>query len=160
MHKSDAPEIVTGTAENADELFVALVSLHATRWRHFETGGVLMDSRVLRFHHAAIPALAHAEMLRLFALRYRDEYIGVHYGLHHGKRSYAYLVGFDVAHEMFSPGSVLYAHAIETALNEGAEVFDFLRGGEPYKYLWGARDQENQRRVLRCQAMPERKVAT
>jgi CelD/BcsL family acetyltransferase involved in cellulose biosynthesis len=32
-------------------------------------------------------------------------------------------------------------HAIEAAKAEGAASFDFLRGREPYKYAWGARDQ-------------------
>jgi len=160
MRRADAPEVVLGDAANADELFAALVSLHAARWQHLETGGVLTDSRVLRFHHVAIPALAAADLLRLFALRYRDQYIAVHYGFHHRSRSYAYLVGFDTAHETLSPGSVLFAHAIETALNEGATEFDFLRGGESYKYLWGARDRSNQRRVLRCSRIQfERRIA-
>jgi CelD/BcsL family acetyltransferase involved in cellulose biosynthesis len=159
MRKTEAPEIVVGNAVNADEIFTALVSLHSTRWQRVGSGGVLTDLRVLRFHRAAIPSLAAAGLLRLYALRYRDRYIAVHYGLHHGKRSYAYLVGFDVAHEAFSPGSVLYAHAIETALEEGADEFDFLRGVESYKYLWGARDRLNYRRVLRCKPMQERRVA-
>ena len=28
------------------------------------------------------------------------------------------------------------------AAAEGAQKFDFLRGGEPYKYAWGARDRQ------------------
>jgi CelD/BcsL family acetyltransferase involved in cellulose biosynthesis len=148
MRKTNRPEIVVANEANADELFAALVSLHAKRWHHL--GSALPDPCVQRFHRAAVPALAAAGLLRLFALLYCDRYIAVHYGLHHRQRSYAYLVGFDAAFEAFSPGSVLYSHAIDTALAEGATEFDFLRGGEPYKYLWGARDQESVRRVLRC----------
>jgi CelD/BcsL family acetyltransferase involved in cellulose biosynthesis len=150
MKKDDAPAIVVGDATNAHELFASLVTLHATRWQRAGGDGVLIDTRVLRFHHAAMPALAAAGLLRLFGLRYRDHYIAAYYGMHRDKRSYAYLVGFDVAHEAFSPGGVLFAHAIEAALKEGAAAFDFLRGSEPYKYLWGARDNNNVRRVLRC----------
>jgi CelD/BcsL family acetyltransferase involved in cellulose biosynthesis len=28
------------------------------------------------------------------------------------------------------------------AVLEGAQTFDFLRGAEPYKYAWGARDRQ------------------
>ena len=155
MRRTGNPELVIGDRSNAHELFVALVSLHATRWQHLQSGGVLMDSRVLRFHHAAIPALESAGLLRLFALRYEDRYIGVYYGLHHERRAYAYLIGFDVAYEAFSPGNVLFAHAIDTAVKEHAEEFDFLRGNERYKYLWGARERENARRVIRRKPVRE-----
>ena len=42
-----------------------------------------------------------------------------------------------------SPGAILLAHAIERARQEGATHVDFLRGAEPYKYLWGAEDRIN-----------------
>jgi len=38
-------------------------------------------------------------------------------------------------------GRALVGRAIELAVDEGASCFDFLRGAEPYKYRWGARDQ-------------------
>ena len=31
--------------------------------------------------------------------------------------------------------------AIEQAIDEGAEVFDFLSGGEAYKYIWACEEQ-------------------
>jgi len=34
-------------------------------------------------------------------------------------------------------------HAITSAISAGAEEWDLLRGGEAYKYLWGAEDREN-----------------
>lgn len=40
-------------------------------------------------------------------------------------------------------------HAVEEAARDGAEKFDFLRGGEPYKYRWGAKAETNYRRRLR-----------
>ena len=41
-----------------------------------------------------------------------------------------------------SPGSLCVAQAVRLAIEEGLEVFDFLRGDEPYKHRWAnARDE-------------------
>jgi CelD/BcsL family acetyltransferase involved in cellulose biosynthesis len=39
------------------------------------------------------------------------------------------------------------AHAISSAIAEGATGFDFLRGDEPYKTQWGA-ELRHDRRIL------------
>jgi CelD/BcsL family acetyltransferase involved in cellulose biosynthesis len=59
-----------------------------------------------------------------------------------------YLSGFDPQWAAFSPGVLLIAHAIEEAIREGQQEFDFLRGNEPYKYLWGAQDSSTWQRTL------------
>jgi hypothetical protein len=38
--------------------------------------------------------------------------------------------------------------AIDAAWRDGATEFEFLRGREPYKYLWGAVDRATFRRQL------------
>ena len=53
---------------------------------------------------------------------------------------YYYLGGFDPAAKHLSPGTLLIGHAVERAVEAGAEAFDFCKGREPYKYLWGATD--------------------
>ncbi len=40
------------------------------------------------------------------------------------------------------------AAAADDGIALGAHEFDFLRGGEPYKYAWGAHDRPLFRRVL------------
>ena len=40
-------------------------------------------------------------------------------------------------------GSMLVLHALERAADEGTRAFDFLRGSEPYKYRFGARDRSD-----------------
>jgi hypothetical protein len=47
---------------------------------------------------------------------------------------------------------MLWAHAIEQAIAEGAREFHFLRGPEAYKYAWGATDRWNMRRSFRRNA--------
>lgn len=57
--------------------------------------------------------------------------------------------GFDPAMKPWSPGIVLFALAIRRAIEEGATVFDLLRGREEYKYRLGARDEPLYRIALR-----------
>lgn len=47
---------------------------------------------------------------------------------------------FDPAHRELSTGMVAMAEAIRMSCEEGAEVFDLLRGDEAYKYRLGAVD--------------------
>jgi CelD/BcsL family acetyltransferase involved in cellulose biosynthesis len=59
----------------------------------------------------------------------------------HGRDWGLYNSVFDPTLRMLAPGMVLVGELIEQAANEGFEVFDLLRGDEPYKYRFGAMDR-------------------
>jgi CelD/BcsL family acetyltransferase involved in cellulose biosynthesis len=64
--------------------------------------------------------------------------------------SYLYFnAGVDPDARDLSPGVVLTARVIERAIAAGKRRLDFLRGHEPYKYEWGARDEPIQRLLVR-----------
>jgi CelD/BcsL family acetyltransferase involved in cellulose biosynthesis len=64
--------------------------------------------------------------------------------------SYLYFnAGVDPDARDLSPGVVLTARLIERAIAAGKLRVDFLRGHEPYKYEWGARDEPIQRLLVR-----------
>jgi CelD/BcsL family acetyltransferase involved in cellulose biosynthesis len=63
---------------------------------------------------------------------------------HHG-----YNGGFDSAHAKLSPSAILVGLAMAQAAREGASQFDFLRGQEGYKAVWGAVPCPMHRRILR-----------
>ena len=137
--------------ETADQQTVAallegLARLHRRRWALRGWPGVLDDECVLAWHREAASQLLRAGLLRLYGLRLDGELIAVLYCLTdaepaHQRRCYYYLGGFEPSRQALSPGTLLVGHAIEQAMEEGAQAFDFLRGGEPYKYRWGAVDQ-------------------
>lgn len=138
--------------ENREELFEALLDLHRARWATRGLSGVLADESVQRAHREALPGLLAVGVLRMYALRLDDRIVACYYGFmdvrRSRKRAYYYLSGFDPELEKLSLGTLVIAHAVEEAVREGAVEFDFLRGREPYKYLWGARDNLNYRRQL------------
>ena len=88
-------------------------------------------------------------MLRLYALFIGHAVVPCFMALTEGRprgRVYYYLGASNPQFEARSPGTLLTAHALQEALAERASAFDFLRGREPYRYLWAARDEMTWRR--------------
>lgn len=125
-----------------------LIHLHAKRWTERGEPGVLSDPSVQAFHRTATPHLHAAGLLRAYVLEIGGLPVGAYRGLAHRGRAYGYLSGFDPAYAFESPGTILLDHAIREAVHEGCCEFDFLRGQEPYKYAWGARDRWTSKRII------------
>jgi CelD/BcsL family acetyltransferase involved in cellulose biosynthesis len=141
--------IETADADTLQSMLDNLFRLHEARWRSRGEPGVLADPAVRAFHRDAAPALAAEGMLRLYRMRIGDTVAAVYYGFASGSRSYAYIGGFDPEMPRLSPGALILRHAIGAAIAEDCAEFDFLRGGEAYKYAWGAVDRWNVARTWR-----------
>ena len=139
----------TASAATVAELLEALFELHSARWARLDGPGVLGDPAVQAFHRDAAAALLQAGLLRLHALRLDERIVAVIYALHAKNRGYYYISGFDPELAGISPGTLTIGHAIEQFLREGARTVDFLRGREPFKYFWGARDRPCYGRIIR-----------
>jgi CelD/BcsL family acetyltransferase involved in cellulose biosynthesis len=137
------------TEETFPALFRKFFLLHRARWTERGQTGVLADAKLEQFHLEAAGAFLERKMLRLYVLYVGESIAGAIYTFTHRRRAYCYLAGFDPKYKPLSPGTLLIAHTIESALAEGCEAVDFLRGNEAYKYFWGARDQPTYRRVFR-----------
>ncbi len=134
----------------ADDLVAHLVRLHGLRWaERGEPDGIFADERVAVFLRAALPRLQAVDLARTALIRIGGTVVGAFFGLHRGDRALAYIGGFDPARSHESPGALLIADAIVRAADEGVRWFDFLRGGEAYKYLWGAADVATTRLEIR-----------
>ena len=63
--------------------------------------------------------------------------IAYHLGFISGQVFLYYLPTYEPELEQYSPGKVLLHHLIEHGFaHESWQVFDFMRGAEPYKYRW------------------------
>ncbi len=127
-----------------------LFHLHQSRWNARLLPGVLGGNRVRQFHRLVAARFAARGWLRLHVLRVDGAAIAALYCFRYRHRYYYYLGGFAPEAARFSPGTILTAEAIRTAVGEGCTEFDFLRGHEPYKYRWTSTHRMN-RRVLLCQ---------
>ncbi|MBI5643570.1 MAG: GNAT family N-acetyltransferase [Deltaproteobacteria bacterium] len=130
------------------EFLTDLFALHGARWGGEGLPGVLSDNNLQRFHFDAAEGLYDIGCLRLHRLVFKGENAAALYSLIKGGQVFCYLSGFEPKFGRFSPGRYLMAYAIERAIEEGFEIFDFMRGGEPYKYFWGAVNRVNYRFVL------------
>ena len=67
----------------------------------------------------------------------------------YGDAIMVYNSGYDPgAYRHLSPGIVVMALSIERAISLGKEKFDFLRGGEEYKYRFGGQDTKVRRLLI------------
>lgn len=135
--------VVPATDASLDADLAALVRLHGARWEARGEAGVLADPRVRAFHQASAPGLLRAGVLRLRTAWVQGRVAAVIYALLSRDRIHFYLSGFDAEFAAISPGSLLLAAMMEEAIHEGRTNADFLRGGEAYKYAWGARNKPN-----------------
>jgi CelD/BcsL family acetyltransferase involved in cellulose biosynthesis len=147
--KAGAVEFETANLASLDEICDALLALHGQRWAERGAPGVMSEAAVTQFLKQATAELLGAGMLRLYAMRIERRIVAALCGLVSGRRFHYYISGFDPGLARLCLGHLLVGHAIEQAIAERLAEFDFLRGGESYKYLWGARDCPNCRRQLR-----------
>jgi CelD/BcsL family acetyltransferase involved in cellulose biosynthesis/glycosyltransferase involved in cell wall biosynthesis len=136
------------TDRSLPEFIAELYRLHAARWTRRGSPGVLADAATRAFHAEAMPALLGAKLLSVHGMRIDNGLVAIAYCLRTAARVYYYLGGFDPEFAEVSPGTLVLAHAVEAAWRDGAVEFDFLRGREAYKYLWGAVDRRTFRRQL------------
>ena len=144
--------VENATEANLAALLEALFQLHGARWSSRGGAGVLSPEAVQNAHRETVPALSSLGVLRLYGLRLGDRIVAGLYGFTYAaagkKRACAYVSGFDPFFERLSVGTLVMGHAVREAVREGAAEFDFLRGREAYKYLWGAKDRFTYRRRL------------
>ena len=79
--------------------------------------------------------------LDLSIMRVDDHPVAANFSLDYGDRIYLYNSGFDPGERELSAGLVLLAQNIEQAIQAGRTSFDMLRGDEPYKYRFAAKDE-------------------
>ena len=130
----------TASAETLEADLAALVRLHDLRWRDRGGSGALGE-RPRRFHEAFTRAALRRGWLRLWVLDVRGEPAAALYGWRLGDRFSYYQAGFDPAYERQSIGLVLLARTVRAAADEGALVYDLLRGGEAYKSRLAERER-------------------
>jgi CelD/BcsL family acetyltransferase involved in cellulose biosynthesis len=133
--------LIRGDADTVSRFMQDFFRLHESRWAPIAGHGVCAEPVVRKFHLQAAQRMLDVGVLRLYVLRIEDSTAAAYYGFAAKGLAYAYLSGFDPQFAHLSPGTQIVAHAIEEAVREGAREFHFLRGGEAYKYAWGAVDR-------------------
>ena len=108
-----------------------------------------MGERMARFFDALVHDLASTGWLDIAILDMDGQSAAAYCSFNYKKRIYLYNSGYEPKWASYSAGIALLAYRIHKAILQGMEVFDFLRGDEPYKYDFGAKDTYIYRAVLR-----------
>lgn len=138
------------TEEQRAESMRVLMALHQQRWHERGSPGAFHTPALVAFHEEVSRLALQQGWLRLYVLRIDDKPAAALYGFLYNGTFYFYQSGFDPALGRHSVGLVLMGLAIKSAIDEGARVYDFLRGDESYKFLW-AREE---RRLVRLELFP------
>lgn len=99
-----------------------------------------MTEEIERFFRDVADTLAARGWLRLGVLNVDGEDAAVLFAFAYEGTFALYNAAYDVALAPLSVGIACHAYAIRAAIDEGLRTYDFLRGGEPYKYDLGATD--------------------
>ena len=81
-------------------------------------------------------------------MRCGADVVGVKYTLWGNGRVWSYISGINQTYKPLSAGALLFEDVIGQAIAGGCATFDFLRGGESYKYVWGAADTQLYRLIV------------
>ena len=116
-----------------DQAVDRLVELHRSRWREAGGSESFATREYVEFHRHIMKAALPRGWLRLYCLELDGEIAAITYCYRFRNRVYLMQAGFDPARAKLNPGKVLLSYALEHAIEEGNQVFDFLRGEHRYK---------------------------
>ncbi len=147
--EATGPVSLTRSADPLADL-AAFTDLHQKRWGEaglFPTTAGGASSRVFFQRLFELHGPDGPLVLSFLAVGGRRIGAGIH--LEDGPSLLFYNAGLDPDARELSPGVLMVASYVEAALARGFRRMDFLRGDEPYKYEWGARDEPIQRLLVR-----------
>jgi CelD/BcsL family acetyltransferase involved in cellulose biosynthesis len=128
--------VETHVARTPDELELALEDafvIHDLRWDGRPDGSLFTTETGMRFHRAAIRALAELDVARIVTLKIDGRPVAFNYFITLEGRMYGHRLAFDPAVGRHSPGLINTLNAIAVGTGEGATRVEFLGGPERYK---------------------------
>lgn len=144
LHRNFKTEFKTiSRYEELEETILKFFELHKKRWLKKKMPGMLYTEKRRNFQKEVAGEFFKKNILRIYTLSLDGETVAVLYGFLYCGKFYYYLSGFNPSFSSYSVGTVLTSYAIEKAIEEKAEIFDFLRGDEEYKYRFGCVDKFN-----------------
>jgi CelD/BcsL family acetyltransferase involved in cellulose biosynthesis len=113
-----------------DEFFAQ----HIARRAATPNPSLFVDAKQREYYRSIVQDIGPTGWLRFTRLEWNGRAIAFHFGLCRGGRYLFGIPSFDIELHRYSPGEVLLRQLILAAIEEGAAVFDFGPGEEPYKY--------------------------
>lgn len=126
-----------------------LAELHRARWAAAGGGSrAFVSPDYVGFHLSVVRSFFPRGWLRLYCLEVDGELGAMIYCYRFRNRIYLMQSGFDPKLARLGVGKVLLGHAMEHAIGEGNEAFDFLRGEHRYKDELATRHRETSNQAV------------
>ncbi len=144
-------ELLRSDTEDLRSAIDAFAAVHGNRWKSQGYWSAFDDERNKAFHAEVAKRFACRNWLRLYFLKVDSIAVAASFHFNYNKRIYMYQSNVHGTEAVMkcSPGYLIRTLSIADGIKEGMQVFDFLRGDEPYKYTEGnAVDSRNY--LMRC----------
>lgn len=96
--------------------------------------GVFEDEKFSGFHSDIVDILHEKGWLSVVFLLCDGRPVAFWYAYLYGGTCYAYQTGFDLDYSSYSVGGVVHTFVLEDSIGRGIHTFEYLRGGQQYKY--------------------------
>jgi CelD/BcsL family acetyltransferase involved in cellulose biosynthesis len=137
------------TPEEVEEVGPALFELNRLRFASINRDGGFKDNSFSAFHTKVMKSLSYKNKVVIGVLKADGKIVSTQYILPEKKRWYSYQAGNHPDWIKYEPGMVLDGKLIASLIEDNdVQVFDFLRGAEPYKYSLGAIDGHTEKITL------------
>jgi CelD/BcsL family acetyltransferase involved in cellulose biosynthesis len=145
MHKAEKKGCYTSKVDNDKiEFYIDyFLNLFEMKWGK-------LDISLKELYKSTFLWSYYANNLQINLLWYESHPIAIQVSFIDKKRKmfHYYNGGWNPMFSNLSPGIVLHGHCIKTAIENGFKVYDFMRGGEEYKYLFGAVNRYNKNIII------------
>lgn len=95
------------------------------------------------FHFRVAIALHQQDWVRIYKITVGEEIIAVLYAYNYDGVISDYQTGYSLSWQNFRLGQLILAHSIRQAIDQGAQVYDFLRGEHSYLDTWTADSKQD-----------------
>ncbi|MBI5021912.1 MAG: GNAT family N-acetyltransferase [Ignavibacteriales bacterium] len=139
-------DLYTRETDNLQKAIDEFSDIHGKRWKSLGHPSAFDSSMHKEFHLEFSKKFAHNGWLRIYILRINNEPVATSYGFYFKKRMYMYQSNAYGTEDVmrFSPGLFLRSIVMADGIKENMEVFDYMRGDEPYKFSeWEATFRKN-----------------
>lgn len=120
---------VISRGDELDRAFEDLARLHGAQWHAKGMPGVFESVLFKRFHRALAAHLLPLGSLNLMFVSLDDIPVAALYNFRWENVEYFYQGGIDIERAgKYSPGTVIHAYAIESAIQNGIVRYDMMRG--------------------------------
>ena len=132
FHHSSDPKVMRS-------MLLVLESLHQRRQTAMGKKGSFAKPEFGRFLSDLITGLSPLNQVEIQWCCHDGDVVAIQFVLKDKERFSMYVSGVDPDYLHLEPGHLLVTASIENAISRGISFFDFMRGDEPYKKMWGGK---------------------